>query len=447
MPRQTPDGFRVTASGGKLTIGRGRMYVDGLLAENHGDPADAVRSAPLASAPARADTPYDEAAVLADARPAADGGPHLAYLDVWEREVTCLEDPDLVEIAVGVDTTARVQTAWQVRLLPNTGNANCDSDDDEIPGWLDTIAPSAGRLTSGTIDVTGDDDPCELPPEGGYRGLENQTYRVEVHDARRTGHRDVQVVARQRLGRDPGRRDGLDDRAAPHDRRQGRRPPRVDERLGRDPRRPLRAEPEAGRAAQGHRRRRGADDHVLAARSPPTCGRRTPTTRRSATCACAAGTRPASIKDGAGNQLTDLDASGASGLITVPSSAATQVVLEHGVVVSFSLASGGSGRFRSGDYWIFAARTADASVEELDAAPPLGIHHHYARLGFVTFPGSQTDCRRLWPPLGDGGDSCECTVCVHPGEHPTLQEARRPAEDDAAGRSASRPACTTSAPA
>src|SRR5215217_5881446 len=40
VPRQTPDAFRVTASGGKLTIGRGRMYVDGLLAENHGDPAN-----------------------------------------------------------------------------------------------------------------------------------------------------------------------------------------------------------------------------------------------------------------------------------------------------------------------------------------------------------------------------------------------------------------------
>src|SRR4029078_652722 len=38
VPRQTPDGFRVTAAGGKLTIGRGRMYVDGLLAENRGIP-------------------------------------------------------------------------------------------------------------------------------------------------------------------------------------------------------------------------------------------------------------------------------------------------------------------------------------------------------------------------------------------------------------------------
>src|SRR5439155_1037387 len=45
------------------------------------------------------------------------------------------------------------------------------------------------------------------------------------------------------------------------------------------------------------------------------------------------------------------------------------------------------------------------------------------RLGFVTFPDSQTDCRRLWPPLGDGGGACECTVCVAPNSHPTLQEA------------------------
>ena len=36
VPRQTPDGFQVLVAGGGLTIGRGRMYVDGLLAENHG---------------------------------------------------------------------------------------------------------------------------------------------------------------------------------------------------------------------------------------------------------------------------------------------------------------------------------------------------------------------------------------------------------------------------
>ena len=37
----TPDAFLLTPSGSSFTIGRGRMYVDGLLAENHGraDPA------------------------------------------------------------------------------------------------------------------------------------------------------------------------------------------------------------------------------------------------------------------------------------------------------------------------------------------------------------------------------------------------------------------------
>ena len=41
VPRITPDGFRIDATGGTLTIGPGRIYVDGILAENHGAPPDA----------------------------------------------------------------------------------------------------------------------------------------------------------------------------------------------------------------------------------------------------------------------------------------------------------------------------------------------------------------------------------------------------------------------
>jgi len=40
VPRETPDGFRIQVGGGDLTIGPGRMYVDGLLAENHGSAPD-----------------------------------------------------------------------------------------------------------------------------------------------------------------------------------------------------------------------------------------------------------------------------------------------------------------------------------------------------------------------------------------------------------------------
>ncbi len=46
-------------------------------------------------------------------------GAYLAVLDVWERIVDPLEDPSLLEVALGgVDTAARTKTVWQVRLVP-----------------------------------------------------------------------------------------------------------------------------------------------------------------------------------------------------------------------------------------------------------------------------------------------------------------------------------------
>ncbi len=36
VPRTTPEGFHILATGGQLSIGQGRIYVDGMLAENHG---------------------------------------------------------------------------------------------------------------------------------------------------------------------------------------------------------------------------------------------------------------------------------------------------------------------------------------------------------------------------------------------------------------------------
>src|SRR5215217_3043947 len=180
VPRQTPDAFRVELSGGDLTIGRGRMYVDGLLAENHGIEQDGFDPL-LSEVTGTVDTPYLEQPYWNTPDDLPTEGMHLAYLDVWQREVTHLEDPELVEIAVGVDATARWQTAWQVRLLQVPTGTTCATADDDIPGWLELINPSGGRLTTDTVDVD-EDDPCELPPLGGYRGLENQTYRVEIHE-------------------------------------------------------------------------------------------------------------------------------------------------------------------------------------------------------------------------------------------------------------------------
>ena len=183
VSQTTPDAFRITAGGGGLQIGRGRMYVDGLLAENHGGGEAAFD--PLLAEPNATD-PLDYTAqhYLPDAPDLPTAGRRLVYLDVWNREVTALEDPDLVESAVGVEASSRLQTVWQVRVLDGqlgTG-ASCATPDGELPGWSALIAPSEGRLTTGTYEVPPLSDPCELPPTGGYRGLENQLYRVEIHD-------------------------------------------------------------------------------------------------------------------------------------------------------------------------------------------------------------------------------------------------------------------------
>ncbi|MEN8174396.1 MAG: hypothetical protein ABFS23_01450, partial [Pseudomonadota bacterium] len=125
-----------------------------------------------------------------------------------------------------------------------------------------------------------------------------------------------------------------------------------------------------------------------------------------------------------GTEVQNLDAPGSAGEILI-AAAGTRLFLEHGILVEFDLDPAG-GEFRSGDHWVFAARSVDASIEILDRAPPLGIHHHYTKLAIVDFPDGETDCRTLWPPVAEG-TGCDCTVCVtaegHNSGTATLQQA------------------------
>ena len=153
-PVSTPDAFLIKPAGpGQFTIGVGRMYVDGLLAECHGLPPneyDASLGELVGTLPVPfAQQPYYPSPVpLPSAPPATD----LIYLDVWHREVTAFEDPSIREKALGgPDTTTRTQTVWQVKILPNVGAHACG---DDIPAWNDLIAPSAGRLTTSTVAPT-----------------------------------------------------------------------------------------------------------------------------------------------------------------------------------------------------------------------------------------------------------------------------------------------------
>jgi len=53
-----------------------------------------------------------------------------------------------------------------------------------------------------------------------------------------------------------------------------------------------------------------------------------------------------------------------------------------------------NGVFRTGDYWVAPARTADRSIAPLKDAPPRGIHHHYAELALFKPPKAVTDRRK-----------------------------------------------------
>ena len=419
VPKETPDGFRIQIAAGALTICRGRIYVDGLLAENHG-------KAPMEFDPVLAEQrgtlplPYNEQPYfpeVATAAPAPSaGGPHLVYLDVWQREVTHLQDPNLVEKAVGVDTTTRLQTVWQVRVLPTVGaGATCGA---ALPAWDSLIAPSAGRLSSKAVGVPTATDPCLIPPSGGYRGLDNRLYRVEIHGAGTGGaggtatfkwSRDNASVATAvtaitaldkltvaSVGRDSVMHFRIGDWIEITDDRR--------ELLG-----------QSGIMAQV---KNVDDDNRIVTLTAPLPAGTFPTDAQGNTTP-AHHTRvrrwdqSGQVRDTNGVLLVDLNAPGSLGAIPVPASG-TSVVLEDGVQITFNTAAGGN--YHLGDYWNFAARTADASVEELNAEPPRGVHHHFARLALVTFPATVSDCRTLWPPeFGD--ESCECTVCVSAEAH------------------------------
>src|ERR1700742_5007385 len=93
VPSETPDGFRVLAAGGKLTIGRGRMHVDGLLVENDGEPP-LEWDPKLAELRATASTPYAAEPYFPSAPALPTGtGPHLVSLKTWQRERTAIEEP------------------------------------------------------------------------------------------------------------------------------------------------------------------------------------------------------------------------------------------------------------------------------------------------------------------------------------------------------------------
>jgi hypothetical protein len=440
---ETPAGFQITpAAGPALTIGRGRIYVDGIKVENHGTidadnpPAfdrerieagravgvlDEAISAAANDAVDYLEQPYWPEP---DPLPESDDS-HLAYLRVWRREVTPLKDPSLLDVALGgIDTATRWQTVWQVRLLEDVGTGTtCGSP---LDAWDDLVLPSAARLTTDTIEFEDPDDPCLIPPGGGYRGLENQYYRVEIHDPGPLGEatfkwsRDNASVGTtiesftddsrinvRRLGRDTVLRIETGDWVEVTD--------NIREFAGLpgDLRR-VEVEHDTGEL-------RFAD--ALSPDLVPTGINGDTAAARHSRVIKWDQSGPVLEEDG--TVWHDLDDGAATGAIPIPADGRL-LVLEAGITVSFSTIDE-TRQLRSIDYWTFAARTATADIERLTKAPPRGIHFHYARLAIVTFPNGVVNCRTFWPPAFGEGEECGCTVCVSAEGHNsgtlTIQQA------------------------
>src|SRR5581483_12019622 len=219
-----------------------------------------------------------------------------------------------------------------------------------------------GRLTTGTVPVPPAADRCDVPPGTGYRGLENQLYRVEIHQggdhptlvwSRDNGSVASAVVPDPQGGPAFNTASRLRLASLGRDDVLGFHPGDWVEVLGSDQ--------EFDFKPGELRQIGGVDKDTSSITFSPDL--------------------PSSLVSAHDLRVRRWDSPGA---ITFQSG--QPIELEHGLTVTLTLDA--PGVYRTGDYWNFAART-DTSVESLVHAPPRGVHRHYAPLAVVEFSGQE----------------------------------------------------------
>ena len=352
------------SSSADFLISAGRYYVDGVLAEND----------QISSYTSQQDLP-SPVVVTTD-------GTYLVYLDVWSRHITALEDSDIRDVALGgPDTATRSKTIWQVKLHPLTvGDGTLCSDD--FPSWDAVVTPPTGSLAAQAAVGTPSSEPCIVTPGAGYRRLENQHYRVEVHNSGALGaatfkwSRDNGAIVTRWESQDG---DQLTVGTIGKDEVLAFLPGQWVELT--DDTRELLGEP--GTLVQVVQ----AEGRVLTV-DPSTA---IPSTAGSMDFATFSRNPKVRRWD-----MVELLAPGDTDWVD----------LEDGVQVRLT-----AGTYRTGDYWLIPARTATGDVEwSVDQATslpaveaPHGIEHHYCKIALAQFSGGEwadiSDCRPIFPTL------------------------------------------------
>ena len=174
-------GFKVSlvSDTNNFRIGTGHYYINGVLCRNNTEVFYTAQPGPRLER-------------LQDRR-------YLAYLEAWEHHVTAEQDESLREEALGgADTTTRSKVAWRVRTI---GYDEAESEEEET--WLidllerlchpqeepkDRSRTAYDLLKERRIDPQKERARMAVPlPNAGYRGSENQLFRVEIHDGGVTG--------------------------------------------------------------------------------------------------------------------------------------------------------------------------------------------------------------------------------------------------------------------
>lgn len=360
-------GFAIApGSGNPLTIGAGQYYVHGLLVENESDIAFTTQpDLPSASLPTTA-------------------GTYLAWLDVWERHVTTLDDEAIREVALGgPDTATRAKVIWQVKLTrvdASDAQPTCAS---AFANWDAETAPSTGQLAARAQPSEDSDNPCVIKPGAGYRRLENQLYRVEIHGPGADG------TATFKWSRDNGAivtrwiaQSGNELKVAS---------------IGRDA---------VLRFSTGDWVELTDDERDLGG-LPGTLVKLVKAEGTTLTIDPATASDTTAIGNfGTNLKVRRWDMPGGPVTVEAAGGGDTWLALEDGVEVQFQ-----AGTYHTGDYWMIPARTATSDVEwpkdPSTSKPlpkgPVGIHHHYCRLALLGLSGTTWtpihDCRNLFPPV------------------------------------------------
>ncbi|MGH9866927.1 MAG: DUF6519 domain-containing protein [Candidatus Polarisedimenticolia bacterium] len=387
VPKDRKDSFQVgviaTAGGQDISISPGRIYVDGLLCEL--DVPTTYSTQPYLPNPEFASLSSPPASPPGGPLPLSlDDGHYLVFLDVWQRERTALDDDRLREVALGgPDTAARLQTVFQIRLLrvpePSPpGGFDCRSS---LPEFDALVAGTTGGLAARTQPPAAGDNPCLLPPTAGYTLLENQLYRVEVHQG---GSRSQTTFKWSRENASVETRiEKIDGSVL------------TVESLGKD----------GVLGFVGQPWVEIVDDESDLKIAPHSLAQIDSINQ--ATREITLKTSAGAMAGRSGLKLRRWDQTGgsatAAGISAVLSS---WIDLEGGIQVQFS-----DGSYHAGDHWLIPARTVTGDIEwpPFDALtppfvqPPRGIQHHFCKLARIEVVGGaillRDDCREAFPPL------------------------------------------------